>query len=62
MADDARAFDAEQRCAMMEEQTRRRCEEMKVNADKNVWQKWSSLSEQLKQISNEIHNTVHVPD
>ncbi len=54
--------DAEQRCAMMEEQTRRRCEEMKVNADKNVWQKWSSLSEQLQQISAEIRSSVSAPE
>ena len=37
--------EAEMRCAVMEEQTRRRCEEMKINTDKNVWQKWSMLSE-----------------
>ena len=37
-------------------------EALKADAEKNVWQKWSSLSEQLKQISNEIHNTVHVAD
>ncbi len=54
--------DAETRCAELEEQTRAKCAALKADAEKNVWQKWSSLSEQLKQISNEIHNTVHVPD
>lgn len=54
--------DAENRCAALEEQTRAKCAALKADAEKNVWQKWSSLSEQLKQISNEIHNTVHVPD
>lgn len=54
--------DAEERCAALEAQTKAKCEALKADAEKNVWQKWSSLSEQLKQISNEIHNTVHVPD
>lgn len=54
--------EAESRCAALEEQTRAKCAALKADAEKNVWQKWSSLSEQLKQISNEIHNTVHVPD
>lgn len=54
--------DAEAHCAALAEQTRLRCEALKNDAEKNVWQKWSSLSEQLKQISNEIHNTVHVSD
>ena len=54
--------DAEARCAELEAQTRAKCEALKADAEKNVWQKWSSLSEQLKQISNEIHNTVHVAD
>ena len=53
---------AEARCAQLEAQTKAKCEALKADAEKNVWQKWSSLSEQLKQISNEIHNTVHVAD
>lgn len=52
--------DAEARCAQLEAQTKAKCEALKAEVEKNVWQKWSSLSEQLKQISNEIHNTVHV--
>lgn len=54
--------ETEARCAALEAQTRAKCEALKADAEKNVWQKWSSLSEQLKQISNEIHNTVHVAD
>ena len=54
--------EAEARCAALEAQTKAKCEALKADAEKNVWQKWSSLSEQLKQISNEIHNTVHVSD
>ena len=54
--------EAVEKCAELEESTRVKCEALKADAEKNVWQKWSSLSEQLKQISNEIHNTVHVAD
>ena len=54
--------EAEARCAQLEAQTKAKCDALKADAEKNVWQKWSSLSEQLKQISNEIHNTVHVSD
>lgn len=50
--------EAEQRCALMEEQTRRRCEALKNSAEKNVWEKWSNLSEQLQQISEEIRSSV----
>ena len=59
---DAMIRKAEEKCAALEAQTKAKCEALKADAEKNVWQKWSSLSEQLKQISNEIHNTVHVAD
>lgn len=54
--------EAEVRCAMLEEQTRQKCAELKSSAEKNVWQKWSSLSEQLQQISTEIRNSVNTSD
>lgn len=55
-------YEAEKRCALLEEQTRQKCEALRSSTEKNVWQKWSSLSEQLQQISTEIRNSVNTPE